>query len=100
MDAFQVRDTGFPIRYRFDGKLFNQRRLQAKTKVQTAVTNTMKSVQRINTVNVQKLKVVDTFAHMGSTLSRAVHINDQITARTAKAKVAFGRMRICLGSEM
>ena len=34
-DAFQDYDNGFPIRYRFDGKLFNLRRLQAKSKVQT-----------------------------------------------------------------
>ena len=37
MDDFQDCDTGFPIRYRFEGKLFNLRRLQAKTKVQTDV---------------------------------------------------------------
>ena len=37
MDAFQDSDTGFPIRYRFDGNIFNLRRLQAKTKVQTDV---------------------------------------------------------------
>ena len=37
MDAFQDRDTGFPIRYRFDGNIFNLRRVQAKTKVQTYV---------------------------------------------------------------
>ena len=32
-DAFQDVDAGFPIRYRFDGKLLNLRRLQAKSKV-------------------------------------------------------------------
>ena len=31
MDAFQDSFTGFPIRYRFDGNIFNLRRLQAKT---------------------------------------------------------------------
>ena len=31
MDALQDSDTGFPIRYRFDGNIFNLRRLQAKT---------------------------------------------------------------------
>ena len=35
MDAFQDSDTGFPIRYRFDSNIFNLRRLQTKTKVQT-----------------------------------------------------------------
>ena len=28
-DAFQDSDTGFPIRYRFDGNIFNLRTLQA-----------------------------------------------------------------------
>ena len=36
-DAFQDSDTDFPIRYRFDGNVFNLRRLQAKTKMQTNV---------------------------------------------------------------
>ena len=37
MDTFQDSDTEFQIRYRFDGNIFNPRRLQAKTKVQTVV---------------------------------------------------------------
>ena len=36
-DAFQDGDNGIPMRYRFDRKLFNLRRLQAKSKVQTEV---------------------------------------------------------------
>ena len=36
-DAFQDGENSIPIRYRFDGKLFNLRRLQAKSKVQTVV---------------------------------------------------------------
>ena len=36
-DAFQVGDNSTPIKYRFDGKLFKLRRLQAKSKVQTEV---------------------------------------------------------------
>ena len=35
--AFQDGGNGIPIRYCFDGKLFNLRRLQAKSKVQTEV---------------------------------------------------------------
>ena len=45
------------------------------------------------TVNGQKLQVVDKFTYLGSTLSRAVHIDDEVTARTAKASVAFSRLR-------
>ena len=37
MNAFQDSDSVFPIRYRFDGNMFNLRRLQGKTKVQTDV---------------------------------------------------------------
>ena len=36
-DAFQDGDHSIPIKYRFDRKLFNLRRLQAKSKVQTEV---------------------------------------------------------------
>ena len=37
--AFQDGDNNIPIRYRFDWKLFNLSRLQAKSKVQTEVLN-------------------------------------------------------------
>ena len=43
------------------------------------------------TVNGQKLQVVDKFAYRGRTLSKAVHIGDEVTVRTAKATVAFSR---------
>ena len=36
-DAFQDCDAGFTIKCRFDGKLFNLKRLLAKSKVQTDV---------------------------------------------------------------
>ena len=44
-------------------------------------------------MNGQKLQVVVKFTYLGSTLSRAVHIDNEVTARTAKASVAFGRLR-------
>ena len=43
-----------------------------------------------STITVQ---VADKFTYLGSTLSRAVHIDNEVTARTAKASVAFGRLR-------
>ena len=45
------------------------------------------------TVNGQKLKVVDKRAYLENTLSSAVHIDDEVTARIAKASVSFGRLR-------
>ena len=141
-DAFQDGDNGIPIRYRFDGKLFNLRRLQAKSKVQTEVLDEFlfaddmakgapteekmqKGVDQVPescvsydltisikktevvyqpapgkpykeptiTVKGQRLQVVDTFTYLGSTLSRVVHIDDEVNARIAKASAAFGRLR-------
>ena len=45
------------------------------------------------TVNGHKLQVFDKFTYLEGTLFRAVHIDDEVTARTAKASVAFGRLR-------
>ena len=44
-------------------------------------------------VNGQVLKAVDKFTYLGSTLSRAVHIDEEINSRIAKASSAFGRLR-------
>ena len=41
----------------------------------------------------QRLQVVDKFTYLGSTLSRVVHIDDEVNARIAKASAAFGRLR-------
>ena len=141
-DAFQDGDNGIPIRYRFDGKLFNLRRLQAKSKVQTEVLDeflfaddmakgaptdekVQKSVDQVSdscdsydltisikkteveyqqapgkpykeptiTVKGQRLQVIDKFTYLGSTLSRVVHIDNEVNARIAKASAAFGQLR-------
>ena len=42
-DAFLDVDAGFPIRYHFDGKLLNLRRLQAKSKVHIDVVDKLLS---------------------------------------------------------
>ena len=44
------------------------------------------------TINGQKLKGVDKFTFPGNALSRAVHTDDEITVRNAKASVAFERL--------
>ena len=41
----------------------------------------------------QRLQVVDKFTYLGSTLSSAGNIDDQVSARIAKASAAFGRLR-------
>ena len=45
------------------------------------------------TVKSQRLQVVDKIIYLGSTLSRVVHIDDEVNARIAKASAAFGRLR-------
>ena len=36
--------------------------------------------------------MVDKFTYLGSTLSRVVHIDDEVSGRIAKASAAFGRL--------
>ena len=138
----QDGDNGIPIRYRFDGKLFSLRRLQAKSSVQTEVLDEFlfaddmakgaptekkmqKGVDQVSdscdsynrtisikktevvfqsapgkpykeptiTMKGQRLKVVNKFTYLGSTLSRVVHIDEEVNARISKASAAFGRLR-------
>ena len=42
------------------------------------------------TMKAQRLQVVDKFTYLGSTLSRVVHIDDEVNARIAKASAVFG----------
>ena len=48
------------------------------------------------TVKGQRLQVVDKFIYLGSTMSRVVHIDDEVNARIAKASAAFGRLRLSI----
>ena len=36
--------------------------------------------------------MVDKFTYLGSTLSKVMHIDDEVNARIAKASAAFGRL--------
>ena len=45
------------------------------------------------TVKGQRLQMVDKFTYLGSTLSRVVHIDDEVNARVTKASATFGRLR-------
>ena len=44
----------------------------------------------------KRLQVVDTFAYLGSTLSRVVHIDDEVNTRIAKASAPFGQLCGCI----
>jgi hypothetical protein len=140
-DAFRDGNTGIDIKYRIDGKLFNLRRLQAKSKVKTYNINellfaddcalsagTEADLQNstnkfsaacsnfglmINTektevmyqpapgnsykepiilVNGAKLKAVNRFTYLGSTLSQKVTIDDEMNTRICLASGTFGRL--------
>ena len=41
----------------------------------------------------QRLQAADKFTYLGSTLSRVVHIHDEVSARIARASAAFGQLR-------
>ena len=146
--AFKDCDLGVPIQFRTDGSVFNLRRLQARTKVFSAVVrdllfaddcalmaHSQESAQQLFdrlaraarrfglTISMKKtevmfqpsnrhtyaapvikagvetLKVVDKFCYLGSILSADASIDDDISARLAKASAAYGRLRKRLWSD-
>ena len=139
--AFKDCDLGVPIQFRTDGSVFNLRRLQARTKVFSAVmrdllfaddcaltahsendaqqlfdrfaitarrfglTVSLKKTEvmlqpsggQAHTIPAVKagdsvLKVVDKFCYLGSVLSSTTFIDDDVSARLAKASAAYGRL--------
>lgn len=140
-DAFRDINVGINIRYRLDGKLFNLRRLQAKSRVKTHIIrdllfaddcslnasseadlqycldkfaeacsnfgltiNTEKTevmyqpapdkIFKEPTIKVysEKLKVVNRFTYLGSTLSQNITVDDEVNTRISKASSTFGRL--------
>ncbi|KAG6939371.1 hypothetical protein G0U57_001470 [Chelydra serpentina] len=63
-----------------------------KTKVMYQPAPRKPYIEPALTVNGQTLQAVAKFAYLSSTLSHAVHINDETNARIAKANTAFGRL--------
>ena len=52
------------------------------------------------TVKGQRLQVVDKFTYLGSTLSRVVHIDDEVSARIAKASEYLADYLVVFGIEV
>ena len=52
------------------------------------------------TVKGQKLQVVDKFTYLGSTLSRVVHIDEEVNSRIAKASAALADYVVAFGIEV
>ena len=49
--------------------------------------------KKVITVNGEKLTVTEKFIYLGSTLSRSVSIDEEVSFRIARASSAFGRLR-------
>ena len=117
-DGFQDGNNCIPIRHRFDGKLFNLRRLQAKFKVQTEVLDEFlfaddmsKGAPTVEKIQKGVEQVIDSCDSYDLTISIkktevvyqpspgkpykepiVVHIDDEVKAKLAKASAAFGRL--------
>ncbi|XP_047488146.1 uncharacterized protein LOC125038649 [Penaeus chinensis] len=115
-------DNGIYIRYRFDGSLFNLRRLQSHTKTlkqlirellfaddAALVAHTEAALQRITScfadytalqsrnyninISLTELKSVHQFSYLGCTISSDAKIDKEIGNRLVKANSAFGKLQ-------
>ena len=84
MDAFQESDTGFPIRYRLDGKLLNLRRLQAETKVQTDVLDDMDKIA--NSEAKMHRPWIKSHNHVISMILQSAHVHFTSSWKTVRFK--------------
>ena len=78
----------FCFRYRTEGSVSIK-----KTEVLHQPAPATPYVEPNITVNGQKLAVTDKFVYLGSTLSRSVNIDEEVSYRIARASAAFGRLR-------
>ena len=78
----------FCFRYRTEGSVSIK-----KTEVLHQPAPATPYVEPNITVNGQKLAVTDKFVYIGSTLSRSVNIDEEVSYRIARASAAFGRLR-------
>ncbi|KAG7170788.1 Retrovirus-related Pol polyprotein from type-1 retrotransposable element R2-like [Homarus americanus] len=107
-------DAGVGKRYRFDGSLFNIRRLEAYTNtLATQVIELHSLGLQINTqkteifvqpivppieapqfyINGDPIKIVNQFKYLGSTLTPTCSLDMEIQTRVNLASAAFGRLR-------
>ena len=86
--TFRDSDEGMLIKYRTDGKVFNQPK---------SCTNPEMASPNI-TVNGEVLNNVDKFTYLGKTLSCQANIDEEVKRRIAKASSAFGKIQANAGS--
>ena len=96
MGPIQTR-VGCHIRSVFSGSCGYQCILSDTSSISTKKTEVMHQPAPLKagaeptiTVNTQKLSTVDRFTYLGSILSRAVHTDDEVDTRIARASAAFG----------
>ncbi|VDL88604.1 unnamed protein product [Schistocephalus solidus] len=92
INAKRDEQPGIRSVYRTDGHLLNSRRMQATTRVSTATVHDLLFADDC-AINTCSTKNMETFAYIGSTLSRNTKIDDEVAQRISKASQAFGRLQ-------